>query len=229
MVIGVARTFVQGLSAGILGSLVGGLVLIYTLSRLGLMSFAGSRLPDLQPWLDWVHVNLGTSIPVFAILLIAYFMTLRRLAALLEREATADTPTTDRVVQLDHLTDIWTALFFGTGVIWTAIGMRGALIFALGDPEATLQGGAFAILDRMVRGGILLALSTTIFGGVGGYLMRVYKALTLGTKLQRHYDRAARIDTSRMRESLHRIERRLQGQESSSTDPRRGIGAGTTT
>ena len=36
------------------------------------------------------------------------------------------------MVQLDHLTDIWTTLFFGTGVIWTAIGMRSALIFALG-------------------------------------------------------------------------------------------------
>jgi hypothetical protein len=65
----------------------------------------------------------------------------------------------------------------------------------------------------MVRGGILLALSTTIVGGVGGYLMRVYKALSLGTKLQRHYDHAARIDTSEMRESLQRIERHLHQRE----------------
>jgi hypothetical protein len=113
-------------------------------------------------------------------------------------------------VQLDHLTDIWTTLFFGTGVIWTAIGMRSALIFALGDPEATVQQGAFAILERMVDGGILLALSTTIFGGIGGYAMRVYKAMTLGTLLQRHYDRAARVDTSSMRDSLQRIEQHLE-------------------
>jgi len=228
MVIGVARMFLQGLAAGILGSLAGCLVLIYTLTRLGLMSFSESRLPDLQQWLEWAYVNLGTSIPVFAILAIAYFVTLRQLAALLEQDAETHTANTNRVVQLDHLTDIWTALFFGTGVIWTAIGMRGALIFALGDPESTLQGGAFAILDRMVNGGILLALSTTIFGGVGGYLMRVYKALTLGTKLQRHYDRAARIDTSEMRESLHRIERHLHGREPLPAD-QGGSGAGTTT
>ena len=116
-------------------------------------------------------------------------------------------------MQLDHLTDIWTTLFFGTGVIWTAIGMRGALIYALGDPDATIQQGAFAILERMVSGGILLALSTTIFGGIGGYLMRVYKALTLGSLLQRHYDGAARADTSEMRQSLYRIEQHLQSRD----------------
>ena len=103
----------------------------------------------------------------------------------------------DQIVQLDHLTDIWTTLFFGTGVIWTAIGMRSALIFALGDRNAALQQGAFAMLERMIDGGILLALSTTIFGGIGGYLMRVYKTVTLGTELQQQYDKAARADTSR--------------------------------
>lgn len=213
MVIGIARRFLQGLAAGVLGSLVGGLMLVYTLTHLGLMSFSGNRLPDLQQWLEWVYVNLGSSIPVFAILLIAWFVTLQRLDGLLDQEDRSDAGATNRIVQLDHLTDIWTALFFGTGVIWTAIGMRGALLFALGDPDSTLQGGAFAILDRMVRGGILLALSTTIFGGVGGYLMRVYKVLSLGTKLQRHYDHAARIDTSEMRESLQRIERHLHRHE----------------
>jgi hypothetical protein len=119
-------------------------------------------------------------------------------------------------VQLDHLTDIWTTLFFGTGVIWTAIGMRSALIFALGDPDTTIQQGAFAMLERMVDGGILLALSTTIFGGIGGYMMRVYKAVTLGALLQQHYDRAARVDTSKMRNSLQRIEQHLDGRRAAS-------------
>jgi hypothetical protein len=71
--------------------------------------------------------------------------------------------------------------------------------------------GAFAMLERMIDGGILLALSTTIFGGIGGYLMRVYKTITLGTQLQQQYDAAARADTSEMRESLQRIERHLRG------------------
>jgi len=204
MVVGLARTFLQGLVAGALGALIGGATLLYLLTRYELVAFPADRLPNLQEWLEWAYVNLGSSIPVFAILLLAYFVSLHRLHAQLDGDAK-----TNRIVQLDHLTDIWTTLFFGTGVIWTAIGMRGALIFALGDPESTVTEGAFAILERMVNGGILLALSTTIFGGAGGYLMRVYKTLTLGAKLQQHYDRAARADTSEMRDSLYRIERRL--------------------
>jgi hypothetical protein len=89
--------------------------------------------------------------------------------------------------------------------------MRSALIFALGDRDAALAQGAFAMLERMIDGGILLALSTTIFGGIGGYLMRVYKTITHGNDLQLHYDKAARADTSEMRESLQKIEAHLRG------------------
>jgi hypothetical protein len=95
--------------------------------------------------------------------------------------------------------------------------MRSALIFALGDRDVALQAGAFAMLERMIDGGILLALSTTIFGGIGGYLMRVYKTVTLGSRLQQRYDTAARADTSEMRESLHRIERHLGHRGSAAT------------
>jgi hypothetical protein len=66
------------------------------------------------------------------------------------------------------------------------------------------------MLERMIDGGILLALSTTIFGGVGGYVMRVYKTILLGTQLQQQYDTAARADTSEMRASLDRIEKHLR-------------------
>lgn len=198
------RRFLRGLTAGTVGTLIGGGALLYALSHYEVIAFADNRIPSFSGWLDWAYMNLGSSIPVFAALLLAYFFTLGRLRTLLE----ADGPL-DRIVQLDHLTDIWTTLFFGTGVIWTAIGMRSALIFALGDHEATVAEGASAVLQRMVEGGILLALSTTIFGGIGGYLMRVYKAITLGTALQRFYDQAARSDTSTMRSTLERIEQHL--------------------
>jgi hypothetical protein len=46
-------------------------------------------------------------------------------------------------------------------------------------------------------------------GGVGGYLMRVYKTVSLGAQLQQQYDNAARADTTHMRESLQLIERHL--------------------
>jgi hypothetical protein len=215
MMSGSAKSFLQGLATGVLGTLVGGTALIYTLAHYGLLAFPAKRVPELGVWLDWVALNLGSSIPVFAGLLLAWFVTLQRLHTRLDQAGEADPRNTNQIVQLDQLCDIWTALFFGTGVIWTAIGMRGALIYALGDPDATLQQGAFAILERMVNGGILLALSTTIFGGVGGYLMRVYRALTLGAKLQQHYAGAVRVDTLAMRDSLLRIERHLE----TATDP----------
>lgn len=197
--------FFKGLAAGALGTLIGGAATLYVLSRMGLIHFSDTAISSPGAWLHWAYTNLGLSIPVFAALLLAYFLTLGRL-----QSALTDARPIDQIVQLDHLTDIWTTLFFGTGVIWTAIGMRSALIFALGDRDAALSQGAFAMLERMIDGGILLALSTTIFGGIGGYLMRVYKTVTLGTELQRQYDKAARVDTSEMRESLQRIEAHLR-------------------
>lgn len=196
--------FVEGLTAGMFGSAVCTSALLYVLRQKDLVTFSAEPMPSLQPWLEWAYANLGSSIPVFAVLLIAFFFTLSRLRASLDAQKPVN-----EIVQLDHLTDIWTTLFFGTGVIWTAIGMRSALLFALGEPDASVQAGAFAVLKRLVDGGILLALSTTIFGGIGGYLMRVYKSMTLGALLQQQYDRAARKDTARMRKSLKRIEERL--------------------
>jgi len=199
-----SRSFLRGLGAGLAGSLVGAGAVLYVLSRNRLVSFSDGLLPDPASWLAWAYTNLGSSIPVFAGLLLAYAVSFGRL-----RNSLNDDAPIERIVQLDHLTDIWTALFFGTGVIWTAIGMRSALIFALGDPDSTVQEGAFAVLQRLVDGGILVALSTTIFGGVGGYLMRVYKSVSIGSLLQQRYDRAARVDTVSIRDSLHRIEARL--------------------
>jgi hypothetical protein len=199
--------FLKGLVAGSLGTLVGASALLYLLVRMQVIRFSDTAVLNPAEWLHWAYLNLGSSIPVFALLLLAYFVTLGRL-----RNALYQQRPVNQVVQLDHLTDIWTTLFFGTGVIWTAIGMRSALIFALGDRDAALQQGAFAMLERMIDGGILLALSTTIFGGIGGYLMRVYKTLALGTELQQQYDAAARADTSEMRASLQRIEKHLRNE-----------------
>jgi hypothetical protein len=74
------------------------------------------------------------------------------------------------------------------------------------------------VLERLVDGGIMLALSTTIFGGIGGYIMRVYKSITLGTMLQQHYDHAARVDTANMSSTLERIEQHLKHRGDSATE-----------
>ncbi|MBT8079774.1 MAG: hypothetical protein KJO31_14445 [Gammaproteobacteria bacterium] len=213
-------SFLQGLTAGAFGSFIGASALLYIMSRGELVSFSAGHLPSLGHWLDWAYTNLGSSIPVFALLLGAFFFSLARLRSHLDQERPIN-----EVVQLDHLTDIWTTLFFGTGVIWTAIGMRSALLFALGDPDDTVQQGAFAVLKRMVDGGILLALSTTIFGGIGGYLMRVYKSVALGAALQQAYDTAARVDTSSMKDTLERIEEHLSRDRDGPDKPSTGDNA----
>jgi len=215
-----SERFLEGLTTGMFGSAVGASALLYILRRSELVSFSVDRISAIRPWLDWAYTNLGSSIPVFAVVLIAYFLSLSRLRSYLKNERPIN-----QIVQLDHLTDIWTTLFFGTGVIWTAIGMRSALIFALGNSDTAIQLGAFAMLERMVDGGILLALSTTIFGGIGGYLMRIYKTMTLGTLLQQQYDQAARVDTSSMRESLQRIEQHLANPEPTSEAPAENTGS----
>ncbi len=197
--------FLQGFLAGAAGMLLAGGTTLFVLMDRDLVAVPDARMVDPLAWLGWATDNLGWSIAVFAILLAAFLVTLSKLQELL---ASNDTPV-NRVVQLDHLAEIWTTLFFGTGVIWTAIGMRSALIFALGDRDVALNSGAFAMLERMIDGGILLALSTTIVGGIGGYLMRVYKTMVVGAELTRRYDEAARADTSEMRDSLRRIERHL--------------------
>jgi hypothetical protein len=196
--------FLKGFVAGAGGMLLVGSASLFLLAERNVITIPDARIGYPYAWLAWIVDNLGWSIAVFSVLIVAFLVTLQRLQSLLD----ADAPV-NRVVQLDHLTDTWTTLFFGTGVIWTAIGMRGALIYALGDRELALSSGAFAMLERMIDGGILLALSTTIVGGIGGYLMRVYKTMSVGAKLTRRYDEAARADTSAMRDSLTRIERHL--------------------
>ncbi len=194
--------FVQGLSIGALGTLFVWFALVYSLQP---GSTAVYGFPALDEALAWTYANLGLSLPVFGLLLLLYVSGLRKL-----KRALAEDAAIEQVAQTEQLVDIWTSLFFGVGVIWTAIGMRGALVYALGEPEVTLNLGAYAILERMVEGGILLALSTTIFGGVGGYLLRVFKALTVETELKRYYDRLAHAPGAEMQETLRTIEAHLR-------------------
>ena len=197
-----ASAFLQGMSAGVLVTLLAGGAMAYGLQ-------AGQEFnrapPDIRGMLNFVYANLGLSLPVFAALALLYANGMRKLGIALKRSAPIE-----EIAQLEQLVDTWTNLFFGVGVIWTAIGMRSALVEALGDPASTLDLGAYAVLQRLVDGGILLALSTTIFGGVGGYLMRLLKALSVGTELKRQYSDHAHAPAGEMQASLQAIEARLR-------------------
>lgn len=181
------RGFFSGMAMGAAGALAAGLAILYALSMTQVISVSVIAVPDIGRFLGWIYDNLRLSVIPFGLTLALYLLSMARLRRLL---ATPDPPP-ERVAQSETLLDVWINLFFGIGVIWTAVGMRGALLAGLGglDAEAAARAGAFNILKRLVDGGILLALSTTIFGGVGGYLMRVVKAVTVGRDLQGYYTR----------------------------------------
>ena len=105
--------------------------------------------------------------------------------------------------------DVWTQVFIGIGVIWTAVGMRSALQSALGDPGAALTDDANAVLRRLVDGGILLALTTTIVGAVGGYIMRVIKTACVGAALQGYFEALERQELRALVDATQRIEAHL--------------------
>lgn len=198
------RTFTAGLIGGAASAALGGMALLYVAARTDYVQLGLPGGAAVPAWFSWVDHNLGLSVPVFLLVLVLFHLTLGELAARIQSN---DPP--DRVAQMDHLADIWISLFFGTGVIWTAIGMRNALLFALGDPAATVDEGAMVLLQRMVDGGILVALSTTIVGGVGGYLMRLVRTVHSGAELRRFYTSHGRADAVAIRDSLERIDSRL--------------------
>ena len=194
------RGFFNGLLLGMTLSFVAGVVVLYLLTVLEIVSLSILEVPRLQLLFEWSRRNLGLSILPFGITLGLYLRSLRGLQRGLDGNAPQD-----EISQLEHLNDVWTSLFFGIGVIWTAIGMRSALLYALGDPGVATQAGATAVLQRLVEGGILTALTTTIVGGVGGYVMRVLKSSLLGTRLSRFYEEQEQNHASRVEALLYDI------------------------
>ncbi|MDJ0870381.1 MAG: hypothetical protein QNJ87_01280 [Gammaproteobacteria bacterium] len=199
--------FLNGVGVGAVTATLLGIGTLYVLNMANWIVVAPPPMQELQVLLNWAYDNLRLSAIPFALTLVLYAHSLRRLKRLLAaREAQPE-----RVAQADHMVDIWTNLFFGIGVIWTAIGIRSALLTAIGnlDPGTAAELGAFSILQRLVDGGILLALSTTIFGAVGGYLLRLLKAMVVGVQLQAYYGEFSKHQTDEIGRTLLNIERHL--------------------
>jgi len=198
------RGFFNGLLLGMTLSFMAGLVAVYLLTVFEVISVSILDVPQIQVLLEWNRRNLGLSILPFAVTLGLYIHSLRSLHQRLD-----DNPPLEEISQLEHLNDVWTSLFFGIGVIWTAIGMRSALLYALGAPDVATQAGAYAVLQRLVEGGILTALTTTIVGGIGGYVMRVVKSSLLGARLSRFYEEMEQQHASRVESLLGEIRESL--------------------
>ena len=185
----ILNRFSAGVLTGALGVLLVGAALLYMLNMSEVVAISVLKIPSVQRVLGWTYENLRMSIIPFFLTLLCFIGSLLRLKRYLQ---TPDI-STDKIAQTEHLVDIWINLFFGIGVIWTAIGMRGALLEGLGDlnSQSAARLGAFSILQRLVDGGILLALSTTIFGAVGGYCLRLVKSLTVGARIKSYYNQLA--------------------------------------
>jgi len=187
-----------------LGSYLGGALLGFTMSALSLLALLpllGTQ--TLAQGSAWFSTNLGHSVWLFILVIFCYCTNLFRLRQLIASDADFQ-----QVVQLDQLSDIWIHVFIGIGVVWTAIGMRSALAPTLSAPE-TINEGAGDILSRLVDGGILLALTTTIVGAVGGYLMRLVKTIAMGAILTGFYYRHEHRTSAESLQYLARIEQRL--------------------
>jgi hypothetical protein len=199
--------FSAGFIAGALGVLLSGAALIYMLNMSEVVAISVLKIPSIQRALGWTYDNLRLSVIPFFLTAFCFGGSLMRLKRLLSDPAVS----ADKVAQTEHLVDIWINLFFGIGVIWTAIGMRGALLEGLGDlnSQSAARLGAFSILQRLVDGGILLALSTTIFGAVGGYFLRLVKSLTVGNRVNAYYNQLAEQQAESVQQVLQSIDNRL--------------------
>ncbi len=199
--------FSAGLITGSLGVVLIATTLLYLLNMSEVIAISVLDVPTVQRMLAWTYENLRLSVIPFGATLLLYILSLLRLKRLLRDPHSA----VEKIAQTDHLVDIWINLFFGIGVIWTAIGMRGALLDGLGDlnAQSAAKLGAFSILQRLVDGGILLALSTTIFGAVGGYLLRLVKSLAVGRQVQAYYNRLAEQQADTVQSTLQSIDAHL--------------------
>ena len=199
--------FSGGVISGALGALFLAIALLYVLNMSEILAISVLDVPSIQRMLSWAYDNLKLSVVPFFLVFLFYTGALRRLKFFLRNHGVPP----EKIAQADHQVDILINLFFGIGVIWTAIGMRGALLQGLDGltAESAAKLGAFAILQRLVDGGILLALSTTIVGAVGGYALRLIKSLVVGTEVRSYFNRLADQQTDAVNIVLKSIDEKL--------------------
>lgn len=192
--------FLQSLLGGLVSGLVLAAALLYVLQGIGLVEVHWGQAPVVASMLAWLDENFGSSLFVFAALLLGFCHQLSALVKALGRDENA------HIALLEQRLELLITLFFGTGVIYTAIGMRGALLYALGGEGSLADSAADEVLSDLVNGGILVALSTTILGGLGGYLMRVVRVWATGPALIKHrqeqQNRFARVLAHELKEAL---------------------------
>lgn len=182
---------------------------LLALNQTGIIAFTGGG------WLiniyNLIAGYLGCSILFFVPVLFGYFLFFAFLKTSLSRFQ-SNPKELDNVRFYSGGLEMFITLFFGIGVLFTAWGLQNALVSAIGGVTKTEAGqlGAWEILQRLVDNGILIALWTTIVGGVGGYLMRFAKHFFLGRDLIRFSNRRMEKEKMRFFECFESIRRHLE-------------------
>lgn len=169
-----------------------------TLGKIALLSFMwGALLVCVGIYGGWLTLTNGSawvlhpvltlyrhlefSLVPFALLFVIYFYLIADLRRLLKDSRTPLFKLTYR----DRLLNLTISSFFGVGVICTAVGIENALFQALAGFNPSVpaaEQSPWALLERLVNGGLVLALSTTIFGGICGYGLRLIKVVLIGSR-----------------------------------------------
>ncbi|MEK9877239.1 MAG: hypothetical protein VW684_11320 [Betaproteobacteria bacterium] len=167
-------------------------------------SFGYQFSDTLRPLLSWVSLNLGYSAPLF---FLAALFVLANLTALLGALRN-DEGSIARAFHLENRVDMGISLLFGIGVLFTAIGIRDALTAVISVDSAASDGSD--ILELLIDGGILSAMTTTVVGGAMGYCFRLVKVLVAGEKIEQLYARMATERHQRQEDLLSGIYCELQ-------------------
>jgi hypothetical protein len=172
----------------LLGSLGWAIIIFYASINAGYVQIVKSFPNWLQDPFNFAYMHLKGALWLFALLLALFSALIARVKTLLnDPEATLG-----KLSYYDRLLNITISLFFGVGVIYTAIGMEQALMSALSGINGVAAGeagntvhqplDAMGIMERLVNGGLLIALSTTIVGGTLGYVLKLVKTVFIGHK-----------------------------------------------
>ncbi len=163
-----------------------------------ILSVAFGSLDQIRGMTAWLNVNLGLSAPLFAALMVMGWSYLESLKQALN----ADIKTEAQITHLEQRIDLVVALLFGVGVLYTAVGLRGALVQAIDGPS---EQSASGMLAALVNGGILSAMTSTVVGGVLGYGLRMLKLFRVGHALELYYSEQALKSVERREDLLKEI------------------------
>lgn len=169
-----------------------------------ILSVAFGSVDQIHGMTAWLSVNLGLSAPLFAALTIMGWSYLESLKQALNADMKAEA----QITHLEQRIDLVVALLFGVGVLYTAVGLRGALVQAIDGPT---EQSASGMLTALVNGGILSAMTSTVVGGVLGYGLRMLKLFRVGHALERYYSEQASQAVERREKLLKDILSELKG------------------